>query len=364
MKGLTDISEVEILKILKTIRIGCKDDEEFRYYLSLLCEAEKIDEYLRRIQGYFNEDEFIIICYLLNCCKRITPLGQTPLPNMEKGTPDYLVTFITNYGEFSCFIEVKSTVNYETSSLSFNAIQRIKKYASSYGLPIFFASRITIGDCGLWVLQTHEEFLENKRKATIENLTDVIGNVIMKDYFVTVASDFEMEMTFQDQDTDDGIFYEKYGFLKGINISTKNETFSFDDVLHLDILLSSFAQESYSVKVSNGYKVLKKSTFGTSLPMSCLLLHLNTVISDEFKFKPYSNPSRLIAQIEANNGLVFGIEELKKMILAINGTFSHKNPIFILSKIGDDKKTKVSKEKILKETIRQKNLLNKHRSTL
>ncbi|WP_138106308.1 hypothetical protein [Serratia fonticola] len=365
MKGLIDISEVERLKIFKAIRVGCKDDDEFQYYLSLLCEPGKVDEYTRRVQGYFNEDEFVIICHLLNCCKRITPLGQTPLPNMEKGTPDYLATFKTNYGDLSCFIEVKSTANHETSSFSHNAIDRIYRYAESYGLPIFFASRITIGDCGVWVLQTREEFVENKRKTSINMLPNVIGNILMKDSFVMVTSDFEMEMTFEDtcNNNDSSVFYENYGYLKGINITANNDTYSFDNVLILDILLSSFAQEVHSIKTSNGYKVFKKASFGTSLPMSCLLLHLNTVISDNQKIKPYSNPSRLLAQVEVNNGLLFYIDKLKEMILAINGTFPPSAKIFNFSYLGNKTQTIKSKEKILNEIKRQKTLLKNRKGT-
>lgn len=359
MNGLEDISDVEKLKIFRAIRIGCKDDIEFREYLSYFCKNDEIDEYIRRTQGYFNEDEFAVVCYLLGCCKRITPLSQTPLPKMEKGTPDYLVTFKTKYGDLSCFIEVKSTSSYRTSSFSPNAIKRIDNYAKEYGLPLFFASRLSIGDCGVWILQTHDEFFENKRRSSIEELPNVIGNVLMNDMFVTVTSGFKMELTFTDNENEnenENIRYEKYGRLTGINITVDEHTISFDDVLMLDILFSTFAEETDVRKTSSGYKVFKEAKAHKSLPLSCILLHLNTVLSDENKIKIFSNPSRLIAQIESNNGLTIEFDKFIQMILAIRGSFPEhfKNNVFDLLLIGDNDKIKKSNQKILKEIKRQK----------
>lgn len=363
MKGLEDISEVEKLKIIKAISVGCKDNAELRGYMSLFCDKDKVDEYLRRTQGYFNEDEFTVICYLLNTCKRITPLNQTPLPRLEKGTPDYLVTFKTQYGDLSCFIEVKSTTNYKTPAFSYNAIERINNYGKDYGLPVLFASRIIIGDCGIWVLQTHEEFLENKRCATISLQPNVIGNALMNDRLVSVMSEFRMELTFKENATQPGgdPYYEEYGYLTGMNVTAGGVTVSFDKMLLLDIIFSSFAKVERVVKTSFGFKVHKIAKFGTSLPLSCLLLHLNTVLSDKDNVKSFANQSRLIAQIEHNNGLVFEQKVFDDLLSAIRGSFppSSRVEIFGFMRIGDNAQIAKSNRKIKSEINRQKkNKLN------
>ncbi|WP_272570071.1 hypothetical protein [Providencia sp. PROV255] len=360
MKGLGDISEVEKLKVFKAISVGCKDNAELREYISLFCDEDKVDEYLRRTQGYFNEDEFTVICYLLNTCKRITPLSQTPLPRHEKGTPDYLVTFKTKYGDLSCFIEVKSTTNHQTSALSYNAIERINNYGKDYGLPVLFASRIIIGDCGVWVLQTYKEFLENKRCAKISLQPKVIGNALMNDRLVSVITEFKMELTFKENATqpDGGPYYEEYGYLTGMNITADGVTISFDDVLLLDIIFSSFAKVEHVVKTSFGFKVHKKAKFGTSLPLSCLLLHLNTVLSDKDNVKSFANQSRLIAQIEHNNGLVFEQKLFDNLLSAIRGSFPPDNrvEIFGFIRIGDNEQIAKSNRKIKSEINRQKKI--------
>lgn len=344
MHGLNDISEVEKLKLLKAIRVGCKSDEDFNTYLSMFCNPDEVDEFKRRVQGYFYEDEFFVICHLMNACKRITPLGQTPLPNMEKGTPDYLVTFDTPLGDFSCFVEVKTTEKMEAQPFSKNATERVKKYADTYCLPLFFASRIIIGDCGVWVLQTYDEFLENQRKAVLGNITDVVGTLLMKEMFLSVVKEFSMEMTFKEQGS--GVRYDKYGFLTGMNVSVGDICYCFDDVSELDILFSIFAKEDYSIKTSSGYKLFKTAKKNTSLPLSSVLLHLNTVLCDDDGVKSFSNSSRLIAQIEFNKGVVFTLDRLNQMIMAIDGTFRRKNSIFGYLALGDE-----STHKMLRNTL-------------
>lgn len=90
-------------------------EKEFDVFLASIEDGKNKDEIKRRINGLFLEDEFALLCFFMEACTSLTPLGQSPVNNIEFKVPDYIASFQTPKGkELKCFIEVKTSNYLET----------------------------------------------------------------------------------------------------------------------------------------------------------------------------------------------------------------------------------------------------------
>mgnify|MGYP000501206475 CR=1 FL=1 len=76
MNGLKDLSQIEQLKFLKSIRLGCSSEAEFELYVKTHLVEQNIEEVIRRIDGLLLEDEFLLLCKLMKACLAINGLEQ------------------------------------------------------------------------------------------------------------------------------------------------------------------------------------------------------------------------------------------------------------------------------------------------
>ena len=87
-----NVSGVELAKRIKEIK-GITDAASFQDVLKRLVPQEKIPTVERIISGLSQEDDFALLCKMLNCCSSITPLNQTPIIAENELTPDFQITF-------------------------------------------------------------------------------------------------------------------------------------------------------------------------------------------------------------------------------------------------------------------------------
>lgn len=350
MDGLDALSEVEKLKILKNIRIGCASDKEFDSYIEKYRGSMDADEVKRRLEGYFLEDEFALLCHLLNICSSISSLGQSAIGNDGLKIPDYLVTFDTELGEYPCFVEVKTTRNLETSKISNGMLNKYIDYAKKFHKPLYFASRIMLGDNFLWILQSSNEFIKNGKKTKINFLTETSGFALLNDYAISICQPFKLELQFKKEKNESGIYFTDYGYLddliitvantgqnKAVMSTTKDISISYRDILFVNILFDFFTNNQYITPTPNGFTVIKKGELMRSEFISSLVLKVNHVIAPTSSSEINFNASRFLSEIE--NGKESYIDKRKLLILMdiINSRLEYNglNPILSFGDLGE-----------------------------
>ncbi len=355
MKGLENLSDVERLKILKSIRIGSSSEEEFSEYLSLYSGSLGEDECRRRLNGYFLEDEFSLLCFLMDSCTSLVPLGQLPVNNTKLKIPDYMASFKLPKGkEFKCLIEVKTSNSMETKKISNSMLNGYLDFAHKFNLPLLFASRIQQGNLLFWIIQTEDEFRDNGRKTKVDYLTETSGSLLLNDCFLSIMSPLRIKIIFTHKTEKTGIKHPEYGYVKFIKISKldkfNNELHAVDlepDELVFDILLGCY--QSYIEKIENMnncvalYKIIP--VFSSEL-ISSLLLKMNKSI-DHGDGK--MNASRLLAKIENGDRAVINIQWLYNSMTIINKKFNSVGggDIFGTMLLGSDNTRKKNLKKLM-----------------
>lgn len=142
------------------------------------------DECRERLNSYFLEDEFTLLCFLMGSCTSLVPLGQSPVNSPELQIPDYMASFKLPKGkEFKCPIEVKTSNSMETKKISNTMFNNHLNFAHKFSLPLLIASRIQQDNLLFWIIQTADEFIDNGRKAKVDYLTKISRSVLLNDYF-------------------------------------------------------------------------------------------------------------------------------------------------------------------------------------
>ena len=370
MNGMLHLSDVEKLKILKSIRIGYSNSSDFEKYIDNHINDISIDrsEILRRLDGYFLEDEFSLLCHLMECCSSVTPLGQNPATSPALKTPDFLVTFKTKNGEIPCFVEVKTTANFETKPISSAMLTAYKNFAAKFNLPIFFASRITLGTSFLWILQSESEFIDNKRKTKIDNYTTTCGYALLNDYAFTIQSPFKLEMIFRaDDPTQKKPKFEEFGYLTSLSILIKNHSSTLSTSPELSISVDDLIPVSFAINALGKNIEVRKSGYATTVIKQYTppeMIWLSSLVVESNKKIGYSgdgttevNASRFLARIE--KGLDFYIK--RSHLLFIIEFFNNKmrdNGLPDILGLGDFGK-QGDRGKHLKKLTKLKNITNR-----
>ncbi|WP_342651253.1 hypothetical protein [Pseudomonas sp. REB1044] len=195
-----DVSDVELAKRVKEIK-GVTSKENFEVILRKLVPNENIANINRIINSLSQEDDFATLCKMLECCASITPLNQTPITNADEITPDFQATFhpgsffsgVSSYESppFNCMIEVKSTEKLKFKC-SRTDIDRRKRFADRYGMPLIYAIRFTVAtNHAFWVLVTADDLYKKNRIDTSDYVSS-IGHLLFDNYSIMTNSSFTL----------------------------------------------------------------------------------------------------------------------------------------------------------------------------
>lgn len=342
MRGIEDLSIVERLKILKSIRLGCASDLDFEIYLDSYSGDLGKSEAKRRIDGLLLEDEFLLLCKLMKSCYSINGLDQGLTIDNGFKVPDYIAVFDTRnclynfspeLSSFSSFVEVKTTVNAETSKLSRSFLKKYSDYAALFNLPLLIASRLKINEKQQWwIVQTQQQFEDNGRKTGAECLTNSVGHMILNDFFITANQNIHIEHIYSNQPSCSEIYYPQYGYLHSVTIRSDGWTTVLDRCnFALNLFLDCFAQEEVSIKHNDGFvSVTRLINFNQSQLLSDMLLRANFSILDS-NGSEFSSASRLLALLENGKAAIIYRDFFEKALSFFNET----SMLFMVTKIGN-----------------------------
>ncbi|OAT41114.1 hypothetical protein M988_2291 [Hafnia paralvei ATCC 29927] len=351
MKSNVLLSNVERLKLLKTIRLGLKSDNDLDKYIEMFWDDE-VSECKRRLNGYYLEDEFALMCFLMECCISLVSLGQSSVNNIELKVPDYLACFTLPKGkELKCFIEVKTSQSIETKKISNNFLNKYSEYAARFNYPLFLASRIQAGNMLFWVLQSENEFRGSGRKVKVNELVNNSGSILIDDFFISIINDIHIRIKFIDEDKYSGIKYEGKGYVSEVTIfwdGDRTNSLSLNDNLGLNIILDEFSSEEEYIERER--VLIRKISKNTMEMLSTLLLKINRRIVNDDSPDDRLNASRILARIEAGDTVFIKRSPLLNMIHALNvKSFELNGKALLLPALLGDK---ISRKRKLKELLK------------
>ena len=133
-----------------------------------------LEEINKRLQGKDKEDEFILILFLMDVCKKLTAFDEGISKLLSTATADLLVE-LKNGKKF--LLEIKHT-DKEVYKISGGNLERRIQYAKTYNLDLYFAISIK----GFWMLLNSEYIREHNGKISIgdmlySELDDILGTV-------------------------------------------------------------------------------------------------------------------------------------------------------------------------------------------
>ena len=342
MNGFNDLTEIERLKLLKSMRVGFRNVSDFENHFDTLdLNMNKVDTF-RRIEGLLLEDEFLLLCTLMHSCLSINALEQLSFNDRLK-VPDFMVTFDlrdslyktdNDPSTFSAFVEVKTTEFPETKKLGRGFIDKYKSFSDIYNMPLLFASRLKIDNQRqIWCIHDFDSFNRNQRKCTIENQENSISHLLLSDCYITSLTELTIVSEYTETPKSSSHYFKGLGYLDSLYVCCPNQKFSIEiDDFMFNLFLDCFPQHILKVSTKNGrVKRVTRIEPMTSELLSDMLLRANFSMLDSNKDK-YNCASRFLSLMESNQ-----ISPITKVFFgnALN-FFSQNHCVFMTTKIGHE----------------------------
>lgn len=343
MKGINELSDIEKLKCVKSLSVACSSEVEIDDLIRTYLGNMPFEEAKHRLKGLLLEDEFLLLCSVMNACLSVNGLEQGLAINRELKVPDYAVVFnLENciydsqkrLKKIACFVEVKTTDGFETNKIGNGFYKKYSAYAGMFGLPLFMASRLKFNEKQqYWIIQNKEQFEERSRKASIENVCDSLNHILLNDVYITSTQDIEVELQFTDKPSESNSYHGGYGFLKQVVVqSEKGSLVLAEEQLSFNLFLDCFAQvEVSSRRTREGWQVTREINFMQSQLLSDMLLRANFCILDNSGAQ-YTSAGRLLALLESQKSSLIRRDYFEKLLYFFNS----KDFLFMVTKIGDD----------------------------
>lgn len=342
MQGIEALSTIERLKILKSISIGCASDDDFEHYLTEFSGELEVSEAKRRVEGLLLEDEFLLLCKIMNRCNSINGLEQGLSIDNGYKVPDYLASFNMSDSLYDpdkklntllAFVEVKTSKKSETKKISPSFLKKYSAYARSFDFPLLIASRLKLNEKQQWwIIQTKQQFENNGRKASVESLSNCVSQIIFNDYFITATQDIIVEIRFTEKPDKSKSYDPEHGYLHSVLVRSEFGIIKLENEhLSLNLFLDCFAQEFISKNETSEFiTVTRVINFMQGQLLSDMLLRANFCKLDKSGSK-YSSASRLLALVENGEASIIKRENFEATL----SFFNANNLLFMITKIGD-----------------------------
>lgn len=356
MEGIKDLTDIERLNFLKTIQLGCATTSEFHEYVDKYKGDLTLEDVLKRIEGLFLEDEFLLLTKVMGSGLFINSIDQSITLNHKNNfkVPDFLASFQINEStydnslnglKFNTLIEVKTSHSDETKKVSKTFIGKYSSFAQNYNLPLLFASRLNLNNTPMWIIQTEDQLLESDRFASPKSMSNSIGHLMLNDVFYFSVQDIFIDSIYTDKPSSLNVYSAIFGHLHSITISIGNNRIKLDaDSKYLYSFLNCYT----GYQVLDKYKVNGKLLVRSFIPkhsmglLSAMILKANYTLLG-FDGSKYSSASRFLSSINSGNTRYID----RALYHEALDFFNDVTPTFIVTHIGDDNKYNIETLKSL-----------------
>lgn len=317
MKNKITVSNVELAKRIKELK-GLMNEDDFKSILNKIVPIEKIPEVERIISGLTQEDEFVLLCKMLNCCSSITPLNQTPIIDGDELTPDFQATihvgsFLSNVSSLespplNCMIEVKSTekIRFKCSRKD---IDKRRNYAKRYNLHLIYAIRFTIIKRNpIWIMVTADDLYKKNTVNINEDYVDSLSHLFFDNYTIMTNKSYTFVRKYSLNKPGIGEISNGLGELQSVQIISeegKIYTPPKHDSLVLAMMYNLFATTSSYTETYQGESVVYSGfNMRTLVTLVDIVYILNNLLTNPDNSK-YYDPLKAIANMDSQTNPTF-----------------------------------------------------------
>lgn len=256
--SLSKIESAELLKTLKATLPG-KEYSQVKGYLVAACSEANEEEIDHAIAGISEEDEFVLMSYMMGTATHLAPLFQRPIIKHDYIVPDLLASFQINKGNddislrqsLKCFIDVKST-NRDKCKVGGSQLRRRREFADHFNLPLFLAVRFTLFPrFPSWALVEDVDRSATSITVKFEDIMNGKRESIWNDYWFSLRQKgVSFRATFTPEN---GLLqHNNYGYLQQFDILVDDLTLPCTDKLKTTlryIFFEQLAEEESATKV-------------------------------------------------------------------------------------------------------------------
>lgn len=231
-------SPIERAKALKQIR-AVASAEQFETISRELLSEDEADAITRKVEALSEEDDFALLCRMMDTATHVVPLIQTPIIPGDSIVPDFLVQFQpglwvenrekADHSGFCCFVEVKTT-----SKLRFRIggsdLKRRRRFAETFDLPLLFAVRFTrFSGNAYWILVHDSDWEATSLTVTVEDLFTSLRHVMFNEYWYIIRPEATFQCVFEAGERADAMYRPQYGNLAEFRILMSDKSIVFQD---------------------------------------------------------------------------------------------------------------------------------------
>ncbi|MBF2090654.1 MAG: hypothetical protein IGR80_01225 [Synechococcales cyanobacterium K44_A2020_017] len=324
------LSKIECAEILKTLRTALPDQEYRRVknYLIAVCREADEEEIDSAIQGISEEDEFLLMSYLMGTATHLVPLFQRPVIKQGYIIPDLLASFqvidkskgLSTQKHIKYFVDVKSTSK-DKCKVGGSKLKRLRDFSDHFGLPLLLAVRFTLFPrFPFWALVEDTDRSATSITIRLEDIMNGKRELLWNDYWFSLRQEgVSFKAVFTPEDgilTEDGILRHKdYGKLQQFDIIVNNLTVSRREKTEATWLYIFFEQlaeeESFIKEESVTTQILKPKMVVRSI--SDMVSRFNQLGRDD-RTMPSSATKILLRTSQTSKRIVIRREKIEALV--------------------------------------------------
>lgn len=353
------LSPIEIAKNVISLKGLTDTSQNFDAIKRAIIPEGEIDHINQIIKGLEQEDEFAVLCKIMETCDSISKIGQNPIIGNEEIAPDFIVSFRPGCSVqglskdkigviYNCFIEVKSCKK-KKFRISAKDLKARKKFAQRFGMPLVFAIRFTMfeGQC-YWILVEANRLETQGRKLDVTDLIGNLSSVLFDDYGLFTHPQLHFVHYYSKAPELEGIMHKDYGVLaKTVVLLPNCDPIEIDEnSIIVNAIIDCFDFKTVHVESDNNITAVVSHIGSQMRFLSDMIYRVNNLARNENGESIY-DASRIISRIGSSADKPILITR-KIVEYAVHYLNSRKLMLFKMG-IGDPKE----QEKILRSLERR-----------
>jgi hypothetical protein len=284
-------SDIEISKLLRHVRAVVTQQQYESIQKTLI--GGRNEEVDRAVEGLSEEDEFVLLCLLMNTSTQLAPLDQTASIAAGAGAPDLLVRFqpgfymkglpAARHQGYKCLVEIKST-RMNKFSMGGAALRKLRAFADSFGLPLLFAVRfVQYRSTAIWVIAEDGNRENPSVKISLSDWIDGLRPVLWNEYAYMIMPGTKVQVTYSGSIKGENVRHPEYGEQVRFRVVTGQRSIDFN--AHDSVLASAFLDAFYlsktDVELDGSLVHVTYSPESQALSIADIVYRMNRLPADE-----------------------------------------------------------------------------------
>lgn len=216
-------SKIEIAKRLKAIKDIAETPEQYEAVKHALFPGQDLTDVEKSITGLSEEDEFALLCRLMETTTHLVRLEQNPIIAGDFIVPDFWARFQPGCrwgglgpecsAGFTCLVEVKSTKE-KSLKIGGSLLRRRRNLAKQFGLPLVFAVRfLHFQQSAIWVMVDASDDSQTSLTVTVDDMLHGVRHVLWDEVSYLLHPDVQFRYVYDSAPPRDSVYHPDHGQL-------------------------------------------------------------------------------------------------------------------------------------------------------